>query len=1058
MKQKLLKGFWLRVGMIVMTTAFTGTVWAQTTYALQQVTSVEAGGMYVFEQGGHVMNNNCTNSALQTTDTYETTGLTGTETYVWTLETATGGYYMKNVNGTGASPYLNNTSSTNVSFGNNANSVWAFNFQDDNTVLIQNTKNSNRFLGYSTSTSYAYKAYATSNLSSYPHAIKVYQLVEEGGSSSSAVATSVVIDDSNITNTNVYEGTAAGTLAASVVAGEVTLSDATITWSGNNDRVATIDASTGAVTLVAAGTVTFTASYAGVEDVYKPSSKTYTMTVTYSDPNAPGTANNPYTVAQARAAIDADTGVTGVYVTGIVSDIPTAWSEQYSNISFNFVDAEGDNDYLQAFRCVSTEAADASTVQVGDIVVVYGNLTYYAAQQLYEFEKACQLVSLTHTAPVAPVISAEGVTLAYDATMGEIAYSIKNPVAGTSLTATTEADWISDITVEDQVVTFTVTANEGNADRTATIVLTYGEVTKEVTVTQEHYVAPVSEFATLPFEFNGGVADIAETSGLTQEGIDTKDYAAAPYLKFNTTGDYLLLAFNESPGVLTFDIKGNTFSGGTFTVQASEDGEEYSDVATYTTELASGDVLSKTINNLGEDVRYIKWIYTEKSSGNVALGNIKLAAYTGPVPTITVTPTTVAFEATGEQGFLRETLDIEYNAIVVENYESFTVQFYDATGEEEQDASDWLNVGVTGDNDEGYNVQCVAGNNTGEARTAYFKVYALDNDDNRVYSELITVNQAGIVVDYAAVPFTYNGGKENLPTGFTQNGLGTNYSESSAPNTRLKFDNTDDYLVVKIDKEAAMVFFDIKGNGFSGGTFTVQTSADGQEYADIATYTDLGDAQTEALPLDTDVRYIKWVYTEKSSGNVGLGNIKIVDWVDEVTIGEAGYATYVTKHNESFPAGVEAYIGAVNKEESKLDLTPVKTAPKGTPVVLKGEGTFILIPATADALDDVTGNELKASDGTVLGDGTIYVLAKPEDKKVGFYLLEEGTAVAEGKAYIQVEDADVKAFYFDGDEATGINEELRMKNEESPIYNLAGQRVSKMQKGINIVGGKKVLR
>ena len=32
-----------------------------------------------------------------------------------------------------------------------------------------------------------------------------------------------------------------------------------------------------------------------------------------------------------------------------------------------------------------------------------------------------------------------------------------------------------------------------------------------------------------------------------------------------------------------------------------------------------------------------------------------------------------------------------------------------------------------------------------------------------------------------------------------------------------------------------------------------------------------------------------------------------------------------------------------------------------------------------------------------------------------------------------------------------------MKNEESSIYNLAGQRLQKMQKGINIVGGKKVL-
>ena len=147
------------------------------TYKLQQVTSVEAGEKYVFEQGGYVMNNTCSSSALQTTKSYNTTGLTGTETYVWTLEAATNGYYMKNANGTGNFPYLN-SSSTSVAFDRKS-SIWAFNFQPDNTVLIQCTNNSNRFLGYTSASSHAYKAYATSNLSNYPHAIKVYKLVEE---------------------------------------------------------------------------------------------------------------------------------------------------------------------------------------------------------------------------------------------------------------------------------------------------------------------------------------------------------------------------------------------------------------------------------------------------------------------------------------------------------------------------------------------------------------------------------------------------------------------------------------------------------------------------------------------------------------------------------------------------------------------------------------------------------------------------------------------------------------------------------------------------------------
>ena len=152
--------------------------WGQTSYKLEQVTSVEADGLYVFEQDGYVMNNTVSSNALQTTNSYNTTGLAGTETYVWTLESANGGFYMKNVR-LSSNNYLNNASGkTNISLGSKS-SIWAFNFQTDNTVLIQNTSNSNRFLGYTDEINHVYKAYATSNLSSYSHAINVYKLVEE---------------------------------------------------------------------------------------------------------------------------------------------------------------------------------------------------------------------------------------------------------------------------------------------------------------------------------------------------------------------------------------------------------------------------------------------------------------------------------------------------------------------------------------------------------------------------------------------------------------------------------------------------------------------------------------------------------------------------------------------------------------------------------------------------------------------------------------------------------------------------------------------------------------
>lgn len=61
-------------------------------------------------------------------------------------------------------------------------------------------------------------------------------------------------------------------------AGEQTLSDKTITWSSDNDKVATVDAATGTVTGVAAGKANITAKFAG-DDTYETSTASYEIIV-----------------------------------------------------------------------------------------------------------------------------------------------------------------------------------------------------------------------------------------------------------------------------------------------------------------------------------------------------------------------------------------------------------------------------------------------------------------------------------------------------------------------------------------------------------------------------------------------------------------------------------------------------------------------------------------------------------------------------------------------------------------------------------------------------------
>ena len=103
----------------------------------------------------------------------------------------------------------------------------------------------------------------------------------------------------------------------------------------------------------------------------------------------------PYTVAQARAAIDAGTNVTGVYATGVVSEIVTAFDSQYGNITYNISsDGSTESDQLQAFRGKDKNGASFTSeddVQVGATVVVYGNLTKYG--DTYEFAANNQLIS-----------------------------------------------------------------------------------------------------------------------------------------------------------------------------------------------------------------------------------------------------------------------------------------------------------------------------------------------------------------------------------------------------------------------------------------------------------------------------------------------------------------------------------------------------------------------------------------------------------------------------------------------------------------------------------------
>ena len=422
-------------------------------------------------------------------------------------------------------------------------------------------------------------------------------------------------------------------------------------------------------------------------------------------------------------------------------------------------------------------------------------------------------------------------------------------------------------------------------------------------------------------------------------------------------------------------------------------------------------------------------------------------------PFITLSTTSVAATAEGADG----TITVTYNNLTNVLAE---VQFFESDGTTSAEYN-WLVAEI---NEQTNNIDyIVSGNTSTEARTAYMKVYAI-GDEGEAYSGLITITQAGLVVDYATLPFEWNGGTSSeltANTGVSANGLGSDYAASNAP-YRVKFDTTGDYIQVKTDKQPVIASIEVKMLGGSNDSkITVQESADGETFTAVEELTISGSQNTvlflnTAEPFATDTRYVRFYFTKGS--NVGVGAITIDDAYETATIGDAGYATYVAKYNVSFPAEVTAYIVDEIKA-SYVNLAEKTAVPAGTPVILKGEaGTYTLTPASSTETESVSGNILLVSDGTVKGNSsTIFALAN-KNNTPGFYRVAEGVTVPEGKPYLVIAESGAREFFGFADDGTTTGISTVATERTADFYNLNGQRVETLKKGgLYIQGGKKVI-
>ena len=104
-----------------------------------------------------------------------------------------------------------------------------------------------------------------------------------------------------------------------------------------------------------------------------------------------GSLEHPYTAAEAIAAIDANTGLTGKYVKGVVKATPT-FDATYSSLTYDIESGEKALNIYSGKDLGNVYFVGAEDLKAGDEVVVFGNLKKY--NKVYELDKNNYLISI----------------------------------------------------------------------------------------------------------------------------------------------------------------------------------------------------------------------------------------------------------------------------------------------------------------------------------------------------------------------------------------------------------------------------------------------------------------------------------------------------------------------------------------------------------------------------------------------------------------------------------------------------------------------------------------
>lgn len=754
---------------------------------------------------------------------------------------------------------------------------------------------------------------------------------------------------------------------------------------------------------------------------------------------------------------------------------------------------------------------------------------------------------------VLPSISADNVNITYNAESGNIEYTINNvpDPAGTLSAEVASGATISNFalgTITGSTVPFTCDANTTGSERTATVTLTYTygnneTVTKNVTVTQA--AAPVI-YTTIPALFdkatevgntatnvnvtfgnwvvsgvNGSNAFVTDNDG---NGFiiytSSHGFAVNDKLSGTVSGTPLKL-YNGSAEFtnLTASAEGlNVTNDGVITVITNKTIAELGGVNTGAVITLSN--LSYDGTNLTDGTNNIKpynTLYSDMSltSGKTysitgvyqQYGNTKeilprsaadIVEVVSSEPSITVAAANQNISVPAA-GVTDATLDFTYDNLPASP--SFSVIFCDAQGADLAAANvpTWISANVTDGTNGKVVTYTVAANENTVERTAYFKIHALDANDDDVYSDLVTVTQAAYIPgDDPIAPATetgcfvkvtddadltdgqylivyedgnvaFNGGLDPLDA--TENGLGVAIYGDKIPATSATVAATfaiwpaTGHIKSASGKYIGRI---TDSNGMNEDTDTQHANAISID----------ADGNAEIVSSSAHLRYnsasnqLRFRYF-KSASYAGQKAIQLYKWdaaatvPDDVTITiKNGFpaTTYSSEYALDFSnvTGLNAYV--ITSAECALS-DALTTVLANTGIYVEGTAGTYTVPVIANGnATAVTTNFLLPADNTtpfVNGTNTYYVYGK-QDGKCAFYKVPDGgyTFQANNKAVLAVPTpaSGAKDFIEVNGGATSISTIDNSQFTIDSCYDLSGRRVAQpTQKGIYIVNGKKIV-